>query len=134
MRQKTGGKFSLKLLGPPAAILASYAPVTRATSERYVFPILDPARHQTPTQIKNRLRNVLGQVNKDLKILAVQADITTPLTTYVARHSFATALKMAGENTAIISQAMGHKSEGITALYLDSFGADLIDTAFDRLL
>jgi integrase len=134
VRQKTGGKFSLKLLAPAATLLASFAPLTRATSESYVFPILDPKRHSSPTQIKNRLHKVLGQVNQDLKILAEQAGITTPLTTYVARHSFATALKLSGTNTAVISQAMGHKSEAITAIYLDSFASDLVDTAFEGLL
>lgn len=134
VRQKTGGKFSLQLLAPAAALLATYAPLTRATPGSYIFPILDPTRHRTPTQIKNRLHKVLGQVNKDLKVLAEQAGITTPLTTYVARHSFATALKLAGENTAVISQAMGHKSEAVTAIYLDSFGSELVDDAFKRLL
>jgi site-specific recombinase XerD len=134
VRQKTGGKFSLRLLAPAAAQVADYAPITRATSDSYIFPILDPARHRTPAQINNRLHKVLGQVNKDLKVLAEQAGIATPLTTYVARHSFATALKLSGENTAVISQAMGHKSEVVTAVYLDSFGSELVDTAFERLL
>ncbi|MDO7874748.1 site-specific integrase [Hymenobacter sp. ASUV-10] len=134
VRQKTGGKFSLKLLAPAVALVASFESLTRATPESYLFPILDAARHQTPTQIKNRLHKVLGQVNQDLKVLAEQADITTPLTTYVARHSFATTLKFAGENTAIIGQAMGHKSEAVTAVYLDSFASELVDTAFDKLL
>lgn len=134
VRQKTGGKFSLKLLGPAAALLIAYASLTRATSESYVFPILDPIRHVSPTQVKNRLHKALGQVNQDLKVLAELAGITTPLTTYVARHSFATALKLSGTNTAVISQAMGHKSEAVTAVYLDSFGSDLVDTAFEGLL
>jgi len=134
VRQKTGGKFSLKLLAPAAALIATYAPLTRATPESYIFPILDLERHHSPTQIKNRLHKVLGQVNQDLKELAKQADITTPLTTYVARHSFATTLKLAGENTAVIGQAMGHKSESVTSVYLDSFASELVDTAFDKLL
>ena len=134
VRQKTGGKFSLKLLPPAAALLAAYAPLTRAMPESYVFPILDPTRHVSPTQVKNRLHKMLGQVNQDLKVLAELAGITTPLTTYVARHSFATALKLSGTNTAVISQAMGHKSEAVTAIYLDSFASELVDTAFEGLL
>jgi site-specific recombinase XerD len=69
-----------------------------------------------------------------LKVLAEQAGITTPLTTYVARHSFATALKMKGENTSVISQMMGHKSEAVTAVYLDSFASEQLDAALDALL
>jgi integrase len=134
VRQKTGGKFSLRLLAPAAAILAQYRPLTRATPASYVFPILDEVRHSTLAQVNNRLHKMLGQVNKDLKELGELAGITTPLTTYVARHSFATTLRMSGAGTAVISQAMGHKSEAVTAVYLDSFASELVDTAFDGLL
>ena len=133
-RQKTGGKFSLRLLAPAAATVAAYRPFTYATAASYVFPVLDVARHLTPHQIKNRLHKVLGQVNKDLKELGQQAGIATPLTTYVARHTFATTLKQAGTQTALISQAMGHRSEAVTAVYLDSFASELVDLAFDNLL
>jgi integrase len=133
-RQKTGGKFSLRLLAPAAAIVAAYRPFTYTTPVSYVFPVLDVARHLTPHQVKNRLHKVLGQVNKDLKELGQLAGIAMPLTTYVARHTFATTLKQAGTQTAVISQAMGHKSEAVTAVYLDSFASELVDTAFEGLL
>jgi len=131
---RTGGKFSLKLLAPAAAIVAGYASQTRATPDSYIFPFLDTTKHTTATKRLVRLQNVLGWVNKALKALGEQAGITTPLTTYVARHSFATTLKLSGTQTAIISQAMGHKSEAVTAVYLDSFGSELVDAAFDGLL
>lgn len=134
VRQKTGGKFSLRLLAPAAAIVAAYRSLTQATPTSYVFPILDEVRHTTQVQVKNRLHKVLGQVNKDLKELGELAGIAIPLTTYVARHSFATTLRQSGAATAIISQAMGHKSEAVTNVYLDSFASDLVDTAFEGLL
>jgi integrase len=134
VRQKTGGKFSLKLLAPAGAIVGNYRPITHATAASYVFPILDLAKHQTPHQVKNRLQKVLGQVNKDLKELGKQAGIAISLTTYVARHSFATTLRHSGTNMAVISQAMGHKSESVTAVYLDSFSSELVDAAYDGLL
>jgi site-specific recombinase XerD len=134
VRQKTGGKFSLKLLAPAAAIIARYRPFTYAGPESYVFPVLDTAKHQNPQQIKNRLHKVLGQVNEDLKILGQLAGIATPLTTYVARHSFATTLKLSGAATGQISQAMGHKNESVTAVYLDSFASEVMDNLFDGLL
>ncbi len=133
-RQKTGGEFNIKLLAPAVALLAACRPLTYATPASYVFPVLDPARHVTATQIKNRLHKVLGQVNQDLKALGQAAGIAAPLTTYVARHSFATTLKKAGKATAIISQAMGHRDERTTAVYLDSFGAEVVDDASEALL
>lgn len=133
-RQKTGGKFSLRLLPPAVAIVATYRPLTHATPASYVFPVLDEAKHVSPAQVTNRLHKILGQVNQDLKILGKLAGIATPLTTYVARHSFATTLHLNGTNTAVIAQAMGHKSEAVTAVYLSSFASEVIDSAFDSLL
>jgi site-specific recombinase XerD len=73
-------------------------------------------------------------VNADLKKVGERAKISTPLTTYVARHSFATALRQKGTATAVISQAMGHKTEAVTAIYLDSFASEIVDSAYDALL
>ena len=134
VRQKTNGKFSIRLLTPAAAIINAYRSVTYVTSSSYVFPILNNNNHQTPSQIKNRLHKVLGQVNDSLKTLGKLARIDVPLTTYVARHSFATNLKRSGVATAIISEAMGHKTEAITGIYLDSFGSEIVDAAYENLL
>ncbi|MGI4831874.1 MAG: site-specific integrase [Janthinobacterium lividum] len=134
VRQKTSGKFSIRLLAPAAAIVNAYRSYTYATPASYVFPILDLVKHISPAQVKNRLHKILGQVNHDLKYLGQLAGITTPLTTYVARHSFATTLKQAGTQTAVISQAMGHKSEAVTSVYLDSFDSDIVDAAYINLL
>lgn len=134
VRQKTGGKFSLRLLAPASAIVAAYHHLTYSTLSSYVFPVLDLTKHVSPEQIKNRLHKILGQVNQDLKILGKLVGIDMPLTTYVARHSFATTLRQKGTITALISQAMGHKSEAVTAMYLDSFASEQVDAAFEGLL
>jgi integrase len=134
VRRKTSGKFSVRLLGPAAAIVDYYRPATQTGPEGYVFPIINGQRHQTPTQVNNRLHKLLRQVNTDLKELATAAGITVPITTYTARHSFATSLKRAGVSTAIISESMGHASEAVTAVYLDSFASDVVDSAFENLL
>lgn len=134
IRQKTGGRFSLRLLPFGVATLAQYRPFTFKSPESYVFPILDEKVHKSETQVANRLHKVLGQVNQDLKTLGGLTGITTPLTTYVARHSFATGLKRAGVATGVISEAMGHKTEAVTAVYLDSFATEIVDNAFESLL
>ncbi|GAB3503641.1 site-specific integrase [Spirosoma knui] len=133
-RQKTGGKFSNRLLKPAIDIIEAYRPFTNEGPDSYIFPILNVKQHHTETQINNRLHKILGQVNKDLKTIGERANINTPLTTYVARHSFATALRQAGQPTAVISQAMGHKTEAVTAIYLDSFASETVDSAYDALL
>jgi integrase len=134
IRQKTGGKFSIRLLAPALAIIDQYRPLTYNNPESYIFGILNTITHKTPTQIKNRLKKIIGQVNADLKSIGESVNIEAPLTTYVARHSFATSLKRAGVSTGIISATMGHKTEAVTAIYLDSFASETIDSAYDALL
>lgn len=76
----------------------------------------------------------MGYVNQDLKTIGAAVGIQTPLTTYVARHSFATALKRSGVATAVISEAMGHSDERTTQIYLSEFETDLVDAAYETLL
>ncbi|GAB3688469.1 site-specific integrase [Spirosoma flavus] len=134
IRQKTGGKFPIRLIPPALALLEIYKAETYNGLDSYVFPILNHQLHTDENKIKNRLHKILGQVNKDLKILGERVEINTPLTTYVARHSFATTLRQKGTATAVISQAMGHKTEAVTAIYLDSFASETIDAAYNALL
>lgn len=132
IRQKTGGKFSLRLMPVVLAILDRYKPENVPTTS-YIFPILNTTLHTTPTQRQNRCGKIMGQVNLDLKTIGAAVRIETTLTTYVARHSFATALKRSGVATAVISEAMGHSDERTTQIYLSEFETDLVDAAFDNL-
>ncbi|MCG4685749.1 tyrosine-type recombinase/integrase [Bacteroides finegoldii] len=54
--------------------------------------------------------------------------------TYVARHSYATVLKRSGVPTSIICESLGHSSERVTQIYLDSFENEQIDEAMKNLL
>ncbi|CAN5617791.1 site-specific integrase [soil metagenome] len=132
VRQKTGGKFSLRIIPQAQAILEHFKG-EGARSNEYIFPILNNVFHRTPAQKHNRCNKIMGQVNTDLKTIGVAVGIITPLTTYVARHSFATALKRSGVSTAIISEAMGHSDERTTQIYLSEFDTDLMDAAFENL-
>jgi len=48
----------------------------------------------------------------------------TYLSTYSARHSFATVLKRSGANIAYISESLGHADQKTTENYLASFEKD----------
>lgn len=133
-RAKTGGELSFKLNQPAFAIIDYWKPVTKIENDSYIFPILNANTHITPTQKHNRVHKVLTRVNKDLKDIGKDAKIETPLTSYVARHTFATVLKRSGVSTAIISESMGHQTEAITQTYLKSFENSIIDEAMGHLL
>jgi integrase len=132
IRQKTGGNFSIRLMPVVLDILERYKPVEFYPAS-YIFPILNTALHKTSAQIHNRCSKIMGQVNADLKTIGIAVGITTPLTTYVARHSFATSMRRSGIATAVISEAMGHSDERTTQIYLSEFETDLVDAAYEVL-
>ena len=59
--------------------------------------------------------------------------MTIDVTTYVAQHSYATVLKKAHVSTSIISESLGHSSEKVTQIYLDSFDNTQIEEAMENL-
>jgi len=99
----------------------------------YLFPILS-SFHKTEQQKVNRIHKIIAKVNKSLKEIGERLNIPIDLTTYVARHSFATVLKRSGVNTSLICEALGHSSERVTQIYLDSFGNDQMEDAMKNLL
>ncbi|MEJ7821518.1 MAG: site-specific integrase [Chitinophagaceae bacterium] len=132
-RQKTEGLFTIKLLLPAQEILEFYKPLTFEGKESYIFPILNQ-NHNTAQSIFNRKVKMLRKINANLKEIAELAGIETILTTYVARHTYATVLKKSGISISIISEAMGHDSEKTTQIYLDSFGDNILDEASKSIL
>ena len=133
IRKKTGKEICLPLSNTLLKIIRTYSP-KEASIEDYIFPILDKKIHRTEMQRKNRIHKVLGHVNKCLAELGEKAGISVHLTTYVARHTFATVLKRSGVNIAIISESMGHSDITTTQIYLDSFENSQIDEAMKNLL
>jgi len=132
-RSKTNELFSIQLLKPAQDILDYYNRALTTTKDSYIFPILDE-RHKTPQSIYNRKLKILRKVNADLKEIGKLIKLDTELTTYVARHSYATILKNSGIPTSVISESMGHDSEKTTQIYLESFGSHILDDASKALL
>ena len=90
--------------------------------------------HQTEVQQRNRIHKTIAKVNRRLKNIGKELGIDKKLTTYVARHSHATTLKRAGVSTSLICEALGHSSEKVTQIYLDSFENSQMDAAMQNLL
>ncbi|WP_417368058.1 phage integrase SAM-like domain-containing protein [Flavobacterium beibuense] len=130
-RSKTKGNFKIKILEPVQQILDEYRLENRITG--YIFPIL-LRNDLTPKQIEERKGKKLKKFNKDLKLIAETVGVTKKVTSYVARHSFATNLREAGEGADIISQAMGHHDIQMTQTYLKAFEDEDIDKASAKLL
>ena len=131
-RQKTHGTINLVLLDEAKAIIEQYTHHQRNAG--YLFPILDSKKHITEMQKYNRVRKVCRQINTELHEIAKRLEIEEDVTTYVARHSFATVLKKSGVNIGIISQALGHQDIKTTQVYLSKFDDEQVDSAMKNLL
>ena len=130
-RSKTKGQFNIEITGKVQEILDYYKSQNRLTE--YVFPILLD-NDLTPQQIANRKHKVLSRYNKKLKEIRELAGIESPLTSYVARHSFATILKQKGASTDVISELMGHSDVQVTMTYLKEFDNEILDKENRKLL
>ena len=130
IRQKTKKPIKIGIPQEAMQIIEKYS----KESKGYLFPILDSKIHKTALQKQNRIHKILGKVNKNLKLLAAQLGVEANLTTYVARHSFASVLKKSGVNIALISEALGHSDLATTQIYLDSFDNEQVDEAMRNLL
>lgn len=92
---------------------------TTPKSSPFVFPILD-AKDDVVT-IEKKVQQIIRTTNRFMRIIGKELGITKPVTTYVARHSYATVLKRSGAPIQFISEALGHSNLKTTESYLDSF-------------
>ena len=69
----------------------------------------------------------MGRINRHLRRIADMTNIKVPLTTYTARHTWATLAYDYGAPVSIISAGLGHTSEEMTRVYLKEFDVSLLD-------
>ncbi len=87
--------------------------------DNFVFPILKSGLN--PEQVHDRVHDFYKDVNSEMKNIASSLNISVPVTTYVARHSYATILKQKGAPLTFISESLGHSDIRTTESYLASF-------------
>lgn len=85
----------------------------------YLFPVLNPEMDEE-SQFK-AIRQFIKVVNKHIKQLAKRCGINENVTSYTARHSWATISKNSGASVEFISEMLGHSSVNVTKAYLKSF-------------
>ena len=112
IRQKTHKKIKIGIPDEAMKIIEKYAP----ESKGYLFPILNKKIHKTPLQKQNRIHKILAKVNKNLKLLAAELGVEGNVTTYVARHSFASVLKKSGVSIALICVVYDPVADAIVEL------------------
>lgn len=129
-RKKTGARLEIKIESQIGRLIKKYT----NPNSRYVFPILDDISSDDEQEVYRHYQSKLASFNRKLKTLSSMVDEPLKLTTYVARHSWATAARNTNIPMSIISEGLGHKSERTTRIYLASFDGSLIDEANVKLL
>ena len=97
----------------------------------YLFPVLTST---DVTEAHRQYNTALRRYNKHLKKISRMLGLDVSLTSYVSRHSWATAAYHADMPMPYISEAMGHTSENTTRIYLKSLDNSEIDKENKRLL
>ena len=100
--------------------------------DAYLFPILNGI-----ADLESRFRKVKNFtrfVNQHLKSLAAEIGITAEISTYYARHSFASNMRNHGTPIQITMELMGHSNEKTHRAYLDSLPDDTVRNAVNAAL
>lgn len=126
-RRKTGAYYSIKISPQLKSILSHFD-----QSPDFLFPILSDF-HQTEQQQMDRIHKCLRKMNRDLSKIGNILDTSIPMTSYVARHTWASTLKRKGYSTELISEGLGHTEIATTKAYLENFSDEMLDSTDEAL-
>lgn len=117
-RRKTGHCITVPLLPEMRAIVERYEGLS---AEGLIFPVLTASETGY-----NAYCNALARYNRALKTISAVCGFEKPLTSYVARHTWASLANGAGINIHHISKALGHSSIKTTEIYLAELPTDVL--------
>lgn len=125
-RAKTKQSLQIRVTEPLNRIIDKYA-----TEDEFILPILNST---TETSLYMQYRRALTRINRNLKTIGTRLNLSLTLTTYVARHSWATQAKVQGAPISVISEGLGHTSEAITRIYLKELDSSIIDKFNEKII
>ena len=120
-RHKTGQQLFIKWEKPMQELIDKYD-----TSD---IPYLLPIIRNNGMDEWHQYQNEAHRINRNLKHIGKQIGLGIPLTTYVARHAWASIAQSKNVSLPVISEALGHDSEQTTRIYLASLDTSIVDKA-----
>lgn len=123
--------ISVMLLPEIRAIIDKWGIIPKEP-ETYVFGIISET--DSPQAVLAKIKQATKTINKYMKRIGEGLKFDLVLTTYSARHSFATVLKRSGAPIEFISESLGHKDLRTTENYLDSFEDEIKESFQKKLL
>lgn len=130
-RHKTGKQITLRIPREALPLLKEYKDKDEASL--YLFPILNAAP-KGEAALYECYQKALRAFNKKLGVLAQRLLPGVKLSSYTARHTWATLAYHTGMPVGIICQALGHSSIRVTETYLKPFENERVDKANRKLI
>jgi len=124
-RRKTGRPLSVTLTPEAMILVKKY--MNRDSSSPYLFPFLESREGTKEAYREYQL--ALRSFNQQLMLLGELLGLGDKLSSYTARHTWATTAYYCEIHPGIISEAMGHSSITVTETYLKPFRSKKIDEA-----
>lgn len=119
-RRKTGTLLTVRI--EPEAMKLIQALKSRDPDSPYLFPFIKRSGKDEYSQYQHSLR----KFNRNLKILSAMFGKHISLSSYSARHSWATIANFCNYQQELISNAMGHSSVKVTETYFRHHSDDRI--------
>lgn len=130
-RHKTGKQMTVHIPREAAALMKECK--DKNPQSVYLFPILDARRRGAEEQYRH-YQDALRSFNKSLKAVIRILCPGIGVSSYTARHTWATLAFHMGISVGIICQSLGHSSIRVTETYLKPFENECIDKANRQLI
>ncbi len=127
-RKKTGFQYRIKVTSDMKAIIDHFSAGKKRND--YLFPIV---YHKETELIRDDIRDYTRHFNYHLKQIAKRCGIQAILTSYVARHTWATLANRGNVNLSLIKEGLGHTDIKTTQTYLAKFGSEELDKANEMI-
>ena len=121
-RHKTGKLMVVDMPPDAMRLLQKYRD---KTDSEYLFPLLHGGLFME--EHHHRYQETLRHFNRELARLMKQLLPGVSVSSYTARHTWATLAYHSGVPVGLISQSLGHSSIRVTMTYLKPFDAEVID-------
>ncbi len=127
-RKKTGQALTVSWEKPMQEIVDAYSHLTKDTP--YLLPVITKQDGTERKQYEKAEHNV----NRNLKKIGEMAGLHIPLTTYVARHSWASIMRDMGNDITVVGKGLGHSDIKTTQIYLSTIDNSTVMRANKRFL